>query len=632
MVRKFTLFLFSFIITVFSFAQYENTSYKTKNYTLEPATKVTINNIRVDWKVNIQNLESPVENNNLYRIFLKERKEEVRKRFPVRDLQDLDTGSVSFDADTVSILTQFEGNEYAYSVPNDNTLAISNDNFLISAINTNIYFYDLNQDSLMKTISLSAFSDTLDDISSHQYDPKLTYDPEEDRFIIVYLAGASSDNRSNIIVGFSQSNNPMEDWNLYALPGDAVSDTSWTDYPAIALTEDEVFITGNILEYGGSWQTSFRQSIIWQIDKHSGFSGQALGARLWYDIKHNNSNIRNIHPVKGGERLYGPDIYLLSNRNFDIQNDTIFMLHISGLQDDASAILTVDAVKSDKSYGMPPDARQDNSYLLATNDARVLGAFYHNGQIHFVSNTIDTLTGFSAVYHGILTGMENAPEIHGVIIGDSVRDFGYPNLSYSGKSLNDYQSIITFNHSSPETHAGFSAIQFKSTNEYSPITHIKYGGYWVHLISGFVERWGDYTGSQRKYNEAGTVWVSGSFAKLIIVGGGQIKKGINGTWIAEVKSVYDEDPFVPEKYEAHMFPNPSADILNVEFSLPEDKYIEISVFDIQGREVKKLVDQKVQRGKNVISFSTEPLKRGLYFLTIYDRDTVLLSSKFIVAE
>ncbi|MBL0052360.1 MAG: hypothetical protein IPP29_13025 [Bacteroidetes bacterium] len=44
----------------------------------------------------------------------------------------------------------------------------------------------------------------------------------------------------------------------------------WTDFPMMALTNDELFITVNLLYPDSSWQTGFNETIIWQVNKHDG--------------------------------------------------------------------------------------------------------------------------------------------------------------------------------------------------------------------------------------------------------------------------------------------------------------------------------------------------------------------------
>ena len=62
---------------------------------------------------------------------------------------------------------------------------------------------------------------------------------------------------------FSSTNDPLDDWNIYMLVGDALDTNHWTDYPTISITDDDLFITGNLLLHNVSWQEGFYQSLIW---------------------------------------------------------------------------------------------------------------------------------------------------------------------------------------------------------------------------------------------------------------------------------------------------------------------------------------------------------------------------------
>ena len=238
-------------------------------------------------------------------------------------------------------------------------------------------------------------------------------------------------------------------------------------------------------------------------------------------------NIRNLNPIQGGSWPVGPDIYFLSNKNFAVLSDSIFVVHISGTLDDPQASLTVDLLHMEPSYGAPPYARQAGTHSFDTNDSRVLGGFIENGMIQFVGNTIDTNTGFAAFYHGTITELDSDMQISGAIIGDTAKDFGYPNISYTGNDTCDREAIITFDHSSPNDFAGMSAIYYTNTGEYSEIVTLKEGDSYVNQILGGYERWGDYSGTQRMYNEPGTIWSSGFW-------GDAARKG--RTWVAELTS------------------------------------------------------------------------------------------------
>ncbi|HNV98918.1 MAG TPA: hypothetical protein PKL06_06100, partial [Chitinophagales bacterium] len=286
------------------------------------------------------------------------------------------------DITAPEILSGWEGNIMTAYVPNDNDLAISNDGIIVSVMNSNIYMYD-SLGTMLFTTSLAAFADTLG-IVDGKFDPKVMYDPRADRFVLLFLAGFDPEN-TYIIIGFSQTEDPTGAWNLYALPGNPKDNNRWTDFPMFALTEEELFLTINLIIPDEPWQTGFSETLIWQMSLDNGYNAEPLDAIFWDSIYFGGAPIRNLNPVKGGSTTYGPDMYFLSNRNFAEVNDTIFMVHITGTLDDPTTELEVNFSRSNLSYRVPPQARQYSTNIFDTNDGRVLGSFYENGQIQFVS-------------------------------------------------------------------------------------------------------------------------------------------------------------------------------------------------------------------------------------------------------
>ncbi len=610
----------------------QEVQYSTSDYRIKPFGSLIPGQIKEDWNFRLSYLSQVMEGNPTYRQHLMQLKQESALRFPRKETDTKGNMNKTSDQGSTQvpdpvIKRNFQGNAYSYSVPNDNTLAISNDGQLISAINTNLYFYDMNQDSLLRSLSLNNFAAPLQGISTHQYDPRLLYDPHQDRFIIVFLAGASSDTKTNIVVAFSETSDMMGNWNLYSLPGNPLDDTSWTDFPAIALTEDELFITVNLLNYGTSWQTSFKQSVIWQVNKFDGYSGHELTSRLWSEITFDKVPIRNMHPIQGGDKLYGPNIYLLSNRNFTLYSDSVFLIEVTGNLRQPDARLNITCLKSDVGYGAPPDARQPKTTnRLATNDARVLGGFLYNNTIQFVGNTIDTTTGSAVIYHGVLSSVKHKPFVRLKLITEPYMEFGYPNISFTGNTLFSQQSIIGFNHTGDSIYPGVSAVFYDGIGGYSNFIRIKEGDQFIDILSGTYERWGDYTGNQRKYNEPGVVWISGMYG---------IRVGMNrrlGTQIAEVVSQAPEIPVVKkgDELDASLYPNPVSDLFGMEFTLEKSMDVIIELKSVTGQQEHRFFEGNVPAGKNALTFSTQHLSQGLHLLFITDaKGKVLFSEKVV---
>lgn len=593
--------------------------------------------LKNDWNPVLTHLEAPAPDGGSFRSFLQQQKASRSTDLQENVLPQTRTAELP----APDVLRNFEGNPYNNSVPNDNDVAISNSGYVISVINSTIRFYDSDGVQLGAT-SLASFVDTLG-IPAGKFDPKVQYDPIEDKFVIVFLGGFTSAD-THIFVCFSTSDDPTQPWNVYRIPGNPYMNTTWTDYPMMALTEEEIFITINLLREGEPWQTGFEETLIWQMDKMDGYNGDSLGGGFWNGIDFGSKPIRNLRPVQGGSTLYGPDLYLVSNRNFDLSNDTIFLVHVTGKYDDPGVTVDVDYLQADVPYGVPPSARQDTQFTFIdtvlhsfdTNDGRILGAFYEGDQIQFVSCTHNPETGRAAIYHGRIDDLSTTPSLRSWIIGDDSpdeMDWGYPNISFVGTDPSEVRSIISFEFTAPGRFAGFAAM-YSNYNSYSDMIVIKEGESYVNILSGDYERWGDYTGSQRKYDDPGTVWVSGNFAKIVMntpFPGSTCR--CNGTWVAELRATEEVSVGSSDSENAinsiNTYPNPTDDKFILDFEVSETQSVELRIFDMAGREVRHLMNGKAKAGTNRFSFSLAPLPSGNYILNIIGSEGIVKAARIV---
>jgi len=606
---KIISFLFAFALVLVVNGQTKNT----KTYSRSAA--LNFSDVKEDWKTRVQSFEAPSPGGDSYRSFLLRKKAEIGSKREAGEKQTVNS-AVLGTGDNPIVNRVFQANPFAGGLPNDNSVAISNDGTIISCVNSSIYIFDREGNEL-ESNSLQVFGDALG-LSAHKFDPKVKYDPEMDKFILVYLSG-SSDTTNNIVVAFSESNDPTGNWNLYSLEGNPLNNGTWSDYPALALSKNDFFITLNLLITGESWQTGFDGTIIWQIDKESGYTGGDLESDIWTGITHEGSYIRNMHPVQGGSGLRD-SMFFVSNRNFDETNDTVFFVSLFGHQGDVNSELTVNPLISNTPYGMPPQGRQLYSHRLSTNDARCLGAYWEGSRIEFVSNSMNHENGSSSVFHGVIEDIEN-PTVDGRILSDST-DFGYPNIAYSGKYAGDKESIINFNYVHPDIYSSCAVIYFDgNTGNYSEKITLKEGETYVNMMGG-DDRWGDYSGIQRIYNEPGKVVCTGTYGAEFNVSS-QNRNG-NLTIIAELTSP-DSTQLNPPATEFNLKigPNPSQDLVNIFFDIPESGSASIKIYDSSGRIVKVLFEDQVKEGANLLIFSSDPLEEGLYFIHfIVDGETI----------
>lgn len=571
-----------------------------------------------DLKVKLSSLEPPSPDGNSTKSYLQRRKSEIEVKYPRTAVSRSGERAISID-DTLTIGKSFLSNLSSAGQPNDNSMAISNDGIVVSAFNSYIFIRDTENDTTLGEISLNQFSNQIG-MNLDNFDPKMIYDPEQDRFILIYLAGRTVAN-SNIVICFSQSNDPMGNWNVYSVSGNPLNDDSWSDYPAISMTKDEAFITINLLNPGGTWQTSFKQTVIWQIDKADGYSGAAtITTDLWSDLKESGNFMRNMHPVRGGFDLKSGSQYFLSNRNFAAMSDSIYLIRIDNTIASAASSVDIKLIRSDKNYFLAPNARQAGGRWFATNDSRVLGGIVENGEIQFVQNCLDTNSGNCVIYHGVISDIDGTPSVKGRTVKTDGVDYGYPNIVYGGVIPNESKSVIGFNHTGVSTSAGISSVYFDGDN-YSAVKVMKTGSSEVKTNRDYLMRWGDYFGMQRRYNESCNVWMSGYY-------GENLK---NYVWVAEAilpGDCYDtvtETPYT----ENTLFPNPSINQSEIHFNLNESKNIKIDLIASDGKLIRVLYEDAAKKGENRLVISTENLSSGLYYIRIYSGKENILTKKLI---
>ncbi len=680
MKKLYTLFA-SLAVTCSVFAQ---VSVQSSTFNIERGPDFEPRSIEPSFNPRVTNLEAPDAMH--WRSQLNQIKIEAAEQFPVQEdpVQYKRTAPqpiLGWGTDIYRVFTTIGTTGPLYAgIPNDNALAVSNDGIVLTGVNSLLWAWDLENDTVHIVNSYVNLDAVGPDAGNDRgFDPKLMYDEKADRFILVFLKN-NSPNNSKIAVCFSSTNDPNDPWYTYILPGNPLNNDRWTDFPAMSITDDHLFITANLIIPNVSWQVGFDGSIIWQLDKHAGFAGDtSMANRLHHDIRFGQRYIRNLHCVKG----YNGEIdtaYFLSNRNFDIQNDSIFVLSLhSDLNEPVD--LRIGVRQADIPYGVPPNGRQvdtdpnDPTDGLQTNDARVLGAIRMiNGDIQFVSTTRNFNTQRASIYHGILHNAGSSQSyITANLITDPVKDYGYPNLAWTGNEECDNEVIIGFNHTSPVDFAGMSSVYYSNDGDYSTVLEIKQGDNYVQRLQG-GDRWGDYFGIQTYYPEPGKVFVSGFFgtqtrsntayiAELtspdsmmltlspvhiasnvpcqqeveIVASGGTPPytytwNGTVGTeritaCAGDTLNIHVQDnrgcersyfyvvPFdIPNQTMA--YPNPTQGFVGIVFEAPRKGDVDIQLTDLNGRVIEITQESLNNGGKHYLQFDLAPLNTGVYILDI----------------
>ena len=158
----------------------------------------------------------------------------------------------------------------------------------------------------------------------------------------------------------------------------------------------------------------------------------------------------------------------------------------------------------------------------------------------------------------------------------------------------------------------------------------------MKLLNGNLQRWGDYSGSQRRYNNPGEVWMSG-FYSYAYSGG---FPWAHAAWIAQIKRdttvVVDTTNYVNvlnttrDYTPANVYPNPAQDYFSVEFSLDKVEYLSFELYDARGKLVKVLLRDWIKINKHLFSFKTSSLDKGLYILKIQGNYGTIIEKKLVI--
>lgn len=493
-------------------------------------------------------------------------------------------------------------------IPNDNNMAISNDGTVVSVINSSVSIFKRDGGQIRYRTLRTIVGNVLPNLD-RTYDPKVMYDPAADRFILVFLQGSTSAD-TRIITGFSQTSDPDGAWNFYALEGNPFQGKTWSDYPIIAMNDKDLFIIVNILYDDMSWQEGFTQSVVWQVKKQDGYAGDSLTRKLYYDIKYQGVPVWSICPVSSTPETTDHGIYMLSVRPSASENDTLFLHRIEGSIGSGEPVLSMRVLRSDKVYGVPASAFQPEAgFRLQTNDTRVLSGFYHQGHIQYLQSSHIPSNGKPGLYHGIIDFSGGQPDVTAEYITNDSFDMAYPSITSVASQDEPMASVITASYSGKWHYPGTLAIMHRRgrglAGLYSTPVSIKKGeGVINTFLADSIERWGDYTAVQVKYNERDRVWMSGSYG---------MSADRNGVWIGEIVLGSGLELAIRDA-GIILYPVPGDGYYRLKLNSEKSGNLVLRCTDMSGKVVWEEEKGYVSRGETLLGLDFRGLRVGVYWV------------------
>lgn len=450
---------------------------------------------------------------------------------------------------------------------------------------------------------------------------------KDDENEIDFRNNALSD--SKLLVCFSKTNNPLplssSGWWIYYINGDIPNNNTWFDRPNIGISNNELYICGNMFGYNDV----FNQAVCLQIVKNSGYTGQPLlTGQSWITITDGDGNLASgVFPASHGQAGgYGPGIYLVSNKS--VGGNKVYLYRIT---DDMSAsneqfLSYVPGITiSSYSIGANPDM-SGTIDVLDPGDCRITSCFYLNGIIHFVF-TVDIGSTWNGIHYDRLD-IATLTDTWTMCGSPGVKDYCYSSIASYSTSLTDHSAMISFLASNNNIYPEVRVVNVDNTMNFSPSTLVRIGDTYANLTTWPAkERWGDYSSICRRHNSlTPNVWLEGSFGQNNTFG----SNNWSG-WVAEIGGFIPTGIDIGEEREiVCIFPNPVVAVIDVSFLVENNCEIEIELFDINYRLIKKLYDGTISKGESKLSFNKNALKSGVYFVSIKKNQEIIKTEKIVV--
>jgi uncharacterized repeat protein (TIGR01451 family) len=345
----------------------------------------------------------------------------------------------------------------------------------------------------VSTVSLSTFWNELG--HSDVFDPKVVYDPYQDRWITTACADRQSATSSTLI-GVSLTSDPTGSWNLISVDADS-ADLVWADYPGLGFNSKWIVVTQNMFRNSDN---QYQRSHAYIFDKASLYNG---GQGTISNSPLNLGSVGIVAPATTFDNSDSTPLYMLNVNGSGSSVSQIRLTSISGntLTPSVSSAVIIPMgfswhsnIGSNGSVFLIPQS--GSSTDIEPNDHRMLSCIYRNGFIWgahtvFLPSGTPTRSAISWFQLNTSGAIQQANRL------DSGTSAG-PHYSFPSLSVNKENDMLL-------GYSRGSASQFMSANyafrfgtdtasTLRDDTVLKAGeATYVRTGSGTRNRWGDYS-------------------------------------------------------------------------------------------------------------------------------------------
>jgi hypothetical protein len=502
---------------------------------------------------------------------------------------------------------RWDTHPFTGTAPADNTIAISNTGWVVTGANSSICYS--RNGTLTYTQTMEAFLNYPG--WSGYCDPVVLFDPVAKKFFM-YIQHCSTSEDNYVALLFSKTANPNDGWYRYIFKGDQTGLGRFFDYPKIAVTNNEVFLTANLFGSDGK----FSDSQIWQINKQSGYNGLNLNFVYWYNID-DDINFTLLPVSHGLSNTYGPGVYLVATESGSGEKIALY-----DITDDLNNNPQMKYYEFNvPHYEVGSDAFQRGTTCnLNVGDCRALSGFYLDGIIHFV-HAAKRSDGWNGVHYFRLN--VNNSSVTEDYFGLEDYDYVYPSIASYASTLTGKSAMIKFARTASDDYPETRVVHVDDDFNWSGSTYVK--GLWeVECFNGNdVQRWGDYSGICRNY--------SVTYPSVMVAGA---HGNFDGEWVSHAAEVHDAGPVANKDFTINnkqsLWPNPGQNLFSFKFQAPVTAVAHVQCTSEDGKMSKVLLTSTAQQGENTFSMNASGLVSGTYLVTIIQNNQIIANEKLVI--
>ena len=350
------------------------------------------------------------------------------------------------------------------------------------------------------------------------FDPKVYYDWYHQKFVMFALGRDDVSETSHFFVAISRSDDASATW--WSWRFDWPETTTWVDYSSISADQWGLYITGNVLFFGGG----FRYVQLWTLNPAMFSGGASNGWRFW-DLRWplaGDPLAFDLHAARPQSIAGGSESFFVNSSEGSYNQMGLWKL--TGDRTNAPT-LTRAAIPTGTYYPVYINVRQpDTSARIDGFGSQVVEAVYSNRRVWatLTSGENAAAPSWGGMYTARLDVDSNTMDWNHLIWSPD-QYYTFPAVTVAPGSVTAASpNVGIFGSWTAPDRYGSTIFYLNDPDGSNTFAYYKSGNArYVELDAGGRNRWGDYSGAAYDWS-CGTLWGAAEFANTINRWGTQI--------------------------------------------------------------------------------------------------------------